>query len=237
MDSMFLFVTEFVGTILLVFLGDSVNANLSLKGTFAKGAGWAVTTLGWAAAVAIPASIMGGAGGPASFNPALTLGHAIAGLFDWALVPIAIGAQMLGGFVGAWLVFIFFKPHFDAEEDGGTKLGVFSTGPAIPNVAFNFISEMIATFMLVFLLTLSSGLPSFLNVWLVIMVLGMALGGTTGYALNPARDTAPRIAYMTMPMKNKVDANWGYGWIPTIAPIVGATLGALAAVALNGIIA
>ena len=180
---------------------------------------------------------MGGAGGPASFNPALTIGHAVAGLFPWAQVPGAIIAQMLGGIVGAILVFLFFKPHFDAEEDPGTKLGVFCTGPAIKSTGWNFFSEFMATFMLVFLLTLSSGLPSFLNVWLVIMILGMALGGTTGYALNPARDTAPRIAYMILPIKGPKDANWGYGWIPLIAPICGAIVAALAAVALNGFMA
>lgn len=221
------YVSEFIGTMFLVFLGDGVNANLSLKGTFSKGAGWVVTAIGWATAVALPASIMGPIGG-GHFNPALTIGHAVAGLFDWALVPGYVVAQMLGGIVGAVLVWLFFKPHFDAEEDPGTILGVFSTGPAIPNTPFNFISEFMATFVLVFLLILVPGtLGGGLNVWLVIMILGMALGGTTGYALNPARDTAPRIAHMFLPIKNKGSSNWSYGWIPLVASICGGIVGAV----------
>lgn len=226
------YVAEFIGTMFLVFLGDSVNANLSLKGSFAKGGGWVVTTIGWAAAVALPASIMGDFSG-AHFNPALTIGHAVAGLFDWALVPGYVVAQMLGGLVGAILVFLFFKLHFDAEEDPGTKLGVFCTSPAIKATPWNLLSEIMATFTLVFLLAMSSGLPGFLNVWLVIMILGMALGGTTGYALNPARDTAPRIAHMLLPIKNKGGSNWEYGWVPLVGSIIGGILGALCAVGLN----
>ncbi|MHC1684356.1 MAG: MIP/aquaporin family protein [Clostridiaceae bacterium] len=226
------FMSELLGTMFLILLGDGVVANVVLNKTKAQNSGWIVITIGWALAVAIPVFIFGPIGG-AHFNPAVTLGLAVIGNFPWAEVPAYIIAQMIGGFLGATLVWLSYLPHWEATEDKGAKLAVFCTGPAIRNTTSNFIAEVVATFVLVFAILgvgntkMVDGLAPIV-VGGIILVLGLTLGGTTGYALNPARDLAPRIAHFLLPIAGKGDSDWGYAWIPVVAPIVGGILGALA---------
>jgi len=221
-----IYLSEFLGTMLLVFLGDAVVANVALKGTKGNGSGFTFVTLGWMVAVAVPVLMFGWIGG-AHFNPAVTFGLAIAGLFDWSSVAGYIAAQMAGGFVGAVFVYIFYKPHFDITEDKATKLGVFATGPAIRDKVSNCISEFLATFTLVFAILMALAIApegnaaGGLGIAWIILALGTGLGGTTGYALNPARDLSPRIAHFLLPIKDKGDSDWEYSWIPTIMPILG----------------
>ena len=231
------YIAEFLGTMMLILLGDGVVANGTLNTSGMKGAGSVQITLAWGLAVMIPACIFGVASG-ASFNPALTIALAIDGSFDWSLVTGYILAQFAGAFVGACLVYILFKEQFDATEDPGTKLGVFSTGPSVPNMPLNILSEAIGTFVLVFAIKgiahvpgLSPGLDKFI-VFGIIVSIGMSLGGLTGYALNPARDIGPRIAHGLLPIKGKGSSNWGYAIVPFLGPL----LGAMAAVLLYGAI-
>lgn len=231
------YIAEFLGTMMLILLGDGVVANVTLNKSGMKGAGSIQITLAWGLAVMIPAFIFGAASG-ASFNPALTLALAIDGSFAWSLVPGYIIAQFAGAFVGAVLVYILFKEQFDATEDPGTKLGVFSTGPSVPNKPLNILSEAIGAFVLVFAIkgignlpSVAGGLDKFL-VFGIIVSIGMSLGGLTGYAINPARDIGPRIAHAFLPIKGKGSSNWGYA----IVPLVGPVLGAIAAVLLYGAI-
>ena len=229
------YIAEFIGTMLLVLLGDGVVANVTLNKSGMKGAGSIQITLAWGCAVLVPAFIFGAASG-AHFNPALTLALAAEGSLAWGLVPGYIAAQFAGGFAGAVLVYMMFKDQFDATEDPGTKLGVFSTGPSIPNLPRNMFCEAVATFVLVFAI---KGVPasapvgvSNLLVFGIIVSIGMSLGGLTGYALNPARDIGPRIAHAILPIKGKGSSNWGYAIVPLVGPIIGA----IAAVLLYGII-
>lgn len=228
---------EFLGTALLVLLGDAVVANVILNKTKGHNAGLIIIATGWACAVLIPALMFVQSG--SIFNPALVIGFAAIGMIEWAIVPGYIIAEMLGGFVGAVLVWIMYKDHFDATEDGDTKLGVFCTGPAIRNTTSNFISETIATFVLAFAILgvsqTSVGDAAALGTFAVgaiIFACGASLGGTTGYAMNPARDLAPRIAHAILPIKNKRDSDWSYSWIPVFGPICGGLLGALLASAV-----
>lgn len=224
------FLGEFLGTMFLILLGDGVVANVLLTKSGMKGGGSVQITFAWGLAVMLPAMMFGQASG-ASFNPALTIALAAGGYFDWALVPMYIIAQIAGAFVGGILVYLLFKDHFDATEDPGTKLGVFSTGPSIPNWGRNFLSEMIGTFVLVFALKgignvagLASGVDKLL-VFGVIVSIGMSLGGLTGYAINPARDLGPRLAHAVLPIKGKGSSNFKYGLtVPIFGPIVGALL-------------
>lgn len=222
------FVLELLGTMFLVLLGDGVVANVVLKGTKGNNSGWIVITTGWAMAVGVNAFIFTASG--AHFNPALTIGLATIGQFAWADVPLYIAAQMIGGFLGACLVYVQYKDHFN-QSDPDSQLGVFSTGPAIRNTVTNLLSEIIATFFLVFAILgicqteMAPGL-SVLGVIAIIWVIGICLGGTTGYAINPARDLAPRIAHAVLPLKGKRDSDWGYAWIPVVGPIVGAIIAA-----------
>lgn len=223
---------EFLGTALLVLLGDAVVANVILNKTKGNNAGLIVITFGWACAVLIPALMFTKSG--SIFNPAFTIALAAIGSIEWAIVPGYIAAQMTGAIVGAALVWLMYKDHFAATEDGSTKLGVFCTGPAIRSYGNNFISEFIATFVLVFaLLGISqtsvgdvSAVGTF-GAGAVILACGVSLGGTTGYAMNPARDLGPRIAHFLLPIPNKRDSDWGYSWIPVVAPICGAVAAAL----------
>lgn len=184
------YLCEFLGTMMLILLGDGVVANVTLNKSGMKGAGSIQITIAWGLAVMVPAFIFGKASG-ASFNPALTIALAAGGMFDWALVPGYVIAQILGGIVGGVLVYILFKDHFDATEDPGTKLGVFSTGPSIPNTVRNIVQEAIATFVLVFAICGLGQVPELndgvgkLLVFGIIVSIGMSLGGLTGYALNP----------------------------------------------------
>lgn len=225
------FLAELLGTMLLILLGDGVVAGVILKKTKAAEAGWIVITIGWACAVAVPALIFGGISG-AHFNPALTIALAAIGKFAWADVPLYIIAQFIGAFIGAVLVWIHYLPHWSQTEDKGTKLGVFCTGPAIRSKGANLVSEIIGTFVLVFTILglgtveMAAGLGTF-AVGLVILVIGVSLGGTTGYAINPARDLGPRIAHAVLPIAGKGDSDWEYSWIPVVGPIIGGVIAAL----------
>ena len=221
------YLAEFLGTMLLILLGDGVVANVTLNKSGMKGAGSIQITLAWGLAVMLPAFIFGVSSG-AHFNPALTLALAADGSIAWSLVPGYIIAQFAGAFVGAVLVYLLFKAQFDATEDAGTKLGVFSTGPSVPNTALNLLSEIVGTFVLVFAIKgIPAGVPtgvSNLLVFGIIVSIGMSLGGLTGYAINPARDLGPRLAHTVLPIKKKGSSNWGYGFITLFGPIIGALL-------------
>ena len=231
------YIAEFVGTAMLILLGDGVVANVTLNKSGMKGAGSIQITFAWGLAVMVPAFIFGAASG-AHFNPALTIALAVDGSFDWAMVPGYIIAQFAGAFLGACMVYVLFKEQFDATESPATKLGVFSTGPSVPNMPLNILSEAIGTFVLVFAIKgiaqvqdCAPGLSNFL-VFGIIVSIGMSLGGLTGYAINPARDLGPRIAHTILPIKGKGDSNWGYAPVVIVGPIVGA----IAAVLLYGAI-
>tara|TARA_R110000868_G_scaffold306734_1_gene568011 strand:+ start:44524 stop:45234 length:711 start_codon:yes stop_codon:yes gene_type:complete len=223
---------EVLGTFLLMVLGLGVNANVSLKKTYGHGAGWIVISWGWGIAVFVAVFVSAEISG-AHINPAVTFGLAIAGKFSWALVPGYIIAQFIGAILAAILIWIQFKNHFEETPDIGTKLGVFSTGPAIKDTFTNLYSEIFGTFILVlgvlYLAAPDVGLGSIeaLPVGLLVFGIGMSLGGTTGYAINPARDLGPRIAHAILPIKRKGDSNWGYSWIPVLGPLVGGLLAAL----------
>lgn len=226
------YIAEFIGTMLLILLGDGVVANVTLNKSGMKGAGSIQITFAWGLAVMLPACIFGAASG-ASFNPALTIALAVEGSFAWGMVPGYIIAQFAGAFVGAVLVYLLFKDQFDATESAATKLGVFSTGPSVPNLGRNILSEAIGTFVLVFAIKgianvpgLSAGLDKFI-VFGIIVSIGMSLGGLTGYAINPARDLGPRLAHAVLPIKGKGDSNWSYGIVTLVGPIIGAIVAVL----------
>lgn len=226
------YLAEFLGTMMLIILGDGVVANVNLNKSGMKGGGSVQITLAWGLAVMIPACIFGKASG-ASFNPALTLALALDGSFSWAMVPGYIIAQFAGAFVGAIIVYLMFKDQFDATPDPGSKLGVFSTGPSIPNLPRNIFCEAVATFVLVFAIKgmaqiegIAGGLGNFV-VFGIIVSIGMSLGGLTGYALNPARDIGPRIAHAVLPIQGKGSSNWGYAIVPLVGPIIGAVVAVL----------
>ena len=195
-----------------------------------------VITLGWGLAVMCGVFIAGPYSG-AHLNPAVTLGLAAAGKFAWSGVLPYIVAQMLGGFLGAVAVYLFYKDHFDATEEGDTKLGVFCTMPAVRREGRNFFCEALATWLLVFVILVFStaentpvvGMGSLgaIPVTCLIMAIGMSLGGATGYAINPARDLAPRIAHAILPIKGKRDSGWGYSWVPVLGPMLGGAVAAL----------
>lgn len=231
------YIAEFLGTMMLILLGDGVVANVTLNKSGMKGAGSIQITLAWGLAVMVPAFIFGAASG-AHFNPALTIALAVDKSLEWAMVPGYIIAQFAGAIVGACLVFILFKDQFDATDDPGTKLGVFSCGPSVPNMPLNFLAEVIATFVLVFSIKgigqvagIAAGVDKLL-VFGIIVSCGMSLGGLTGYAMNPARDIGPRIAHSFLPIKGKGDSNWPYAIVTLCGPIVGAII----AVLLYGVI-
>lgn len=228
------YLAEFLGTAFLIILGDGVVANVCLNKTGMKGAGSIQITFAWGLAVLLPAFVFGAASG-AHFNPALTIALAAAGSFAWSMVPGYIVAQILGGILGGCIVYLLFKDHFDATDNPDTILGCFSTGPSIRNIPRNFLSEVVGTFVLVFMImgianvkgAATVGL-NYLLVFGIIVSIGMSLGGLTGYAINPARDLGPRIAHAILPIKNKGSSKWDYGLIvPTFGPIVGALLAAL----------
>jgi glycerol uptake facilitator protein len=229
------YLAEFMGTMFLILLGDGVVANVVLSKTKGNNSGWIVITLGWAFAVFVPATIFGMASG-AHFNPALTIAIAITGGMAGSQVPGYIACQFAGAFVGAFLVWLMYRDHFNETSDQGSQLGVFSTGPAIRNIPANLISEIIGTFVLVFaLLACKASVPDKVGnfyVWAVIATIGISLGGTTGYAINPARDLGPRIAHAVLPMKGKGSSDWGYAWVPVAGPVIGAILGGLVAQAV-----
>lgn len=221
---------EFLGTLLLIVLGNGVVAGVVLKGTKSENAGWLVIVIGWGLAVALAIYAVGSISG-AHLNPAVTIALAYSGSFEWNQVPMYVLAQLLGAFVGATIVWVQFFPHWKRTEDSSTKLAVFCTAPAIRSTLPNLISEIIATAVLVFGL-LVLGANSFadglnpLVVGALIISIGLSLGGTTGFAINPARDLGPRLAHFILPISGKRDADWSYAWIPVVGPIVGGLLGA-----------
>ena len=227
---------EFIGTFVLVLLGCGVVACVSLRKSKGEGAGWVVVTLAWGLAVMCGVLIAGPYTG-AHLNPAVTLGLAAAGKFPWEYVLPYIVSQIAGGILGAVIVYVFYKDHFDATAEAETKLGVFATIPAIKNYRRNMICEIVGTFILVLVILFMSdkenssevGLGSVgaLPVALLVVVIGMSLGGTTGYAINPARDLGPRIAHAILPIKGKGSSQWSYSWVPIVGPLLGGVLAAL----------
>lgn len=219
---------EVIGTMILILLGGGVVAGASLKKTFSNGGGWIVITLAWGLAVTIAVYAVGSFSG-AHLNPAVTIALATIGDFPWSDVPAYIVAQMLGAMIGAALVWLHYLPHWKETDDPGTKLGVFATGPAIPHYFSNLLSEMIGAFVLVLGIlfiganTFTDGLNPIV-VGLLVVAIGMSLGGTTGYAINPARDLGPRIAHFILPIAGKGSSNWGYAWVPVVGPILGGAL-------------
>lgn len=227
---------EFIGTFVLVLLGCGVVACVSLRKSKGEGAGWVVVTLAWGLAVMCGVLIAGPYTG-AHLNPAVTLGLAAAGKFPWEYVLPYIVSQIAGGILGAVIVYVFYKDHFDATAEAETKLGVFATIPAIKNYRRNMICEIVGTFILVLVILFMGdkenssevGLGSVgaLPVALLVVVIGMSLGGTTGYAINPARDLGPRIAHAILPIKGKGSSQWSYNWVPIVGPLLGGVLAAL----------
>src|SRR5215212_814399 len=222
---------EFIGTMILIILGDGVVAGVLLRNSKAENSGWIVITFGWAMAVAIAVYCMAQFSG-AQINPAVTISSAVTGNLDWALVPGYLIAQFLGAFVGGVIVWLAYLPHWPETDDAGLKLGVFCTAPAIYNTPANIVTEIIGTFVLVFGILgifgndLAPGLAPIL-VGLLVLGIGLSLGGPTGYAINPARDLGPRIAHAVLPIAGKGGNDWGYSWIPVVGPIIGGIIGAV----------
>lgn len=235
---MAMYLAEVVGTMTLVLLGDGVVANVVLNKNKGNSSGWIVITTGWGLAVAMAVYATGWISG-AHINPAVTIGLASIGAFQWALVPGYIVAQMVGAFIGAVLVYITYKQHFDATEDAGAKLAVFATGPEIRHTGWNLTTEIVGTAMLLFGIlgightmggaqglveTVNAGMGPFVTGFLIFSI-GLSLGGPTGYAINPARDLGPRIAHAVLPIKGKGSSDWGYAMVPVVGPIIGGVLG------------
>jgi glycerol uptake facilitator protein len=232
------FTAEVLGTMLLVLLGDGVVAGVLLNKSKAQNAGWMVVTTGWAMGVVVAVYAVGRISG-AHINPAVTLGLAIAGKFPWAEVPRYIAAQFIGAFLGAVLVWLAYLAHWAETENKTSKLAVFSTVPAIRRYPANLITEIVGTFVLVLgVLAIAansapaqSGLTPLL-VGFLVWAIGLSLGAPTGYAINPARDLAPRIAHALLPIPGKGDSDWGYAWIPVVGPAVGGIIGAVVYIGL-----
>lgn len=233
------FMAEFLGTMLVILLGDGVVANVVLTGTKGNNSGWMVITTAWGLAVFVGVTVAAPYSG-AHLNPAVTLGLAIAGKFAWSQVASYIIAQMLGAMTGAMLVWVMYYDHFKRTNDQSSVLAVFCTGPAVRNYISNIASEIIGSFVLIFVVFYISGaeivtsktpiglgsvgaIPVAFLVWAI----GLSLGGTTGYAINPARDLGPRLAHALLPIKSKGSSDWSYAWIPVLGPLLGATLAAL----------
>ena len=243
------FLAELIGTAILIVLGNGVVANVVLQKTKGHGSGWIVIAWGWGLAVFVGVFCVAKYSG-AHLNPAVTLAMAAAhrGGFAWSQVPLYVGGQMLGAFLGAMIVYAFYYAHFAATKDADAKLACFCTTPAIRNLPVAFFGEVVGTFLLVLAIFLMVG-PSFslaeqsgslglgalgeLPVGLVVLAIGLSLGGTTGYAINPARDLGPRLAHALLPIPGKRDSDWGYAWVPVIGPLVGGLLAAALASVLG----
>jgi glycerol uptake facilitator protein len=248
---------EFFGTAILILLGNGVVANVVLPKTKGNGSGWIVITFGWGMAVFVAVWCVGAISG-AHLNPAVTMGLATAGKFAWLKVPLYIIAQMLGAISGAALVFALYRDHYMASDNADAKLATFCTAPAIKNVPINLLSEVVGTAVLVLAvllaadpsITLESGVETVqpgqqgnmklglgtlgaLPVGLLVLSIGLSLGGTTGYAINPARDLGPRIAHALLPVPNKRDSDWEYAWVPVVGPLVGALIAVVVAAVLS----
>ena len=242
------FVAEILGTMILILLGNGVVANVLLKDTKGNGSGWIVITLGWGFAVFAGVLVAGPYSG-AHLNPAVTIGLAVAGVFEWSLVAPYIMAQFIGAGLGVTLVWLSYYSHYKETEDLDAKLATFCTAPAIRNYFFNAITEAIGTFVLIFAVlymvnpsisgvgseeaAIGLGSLGALPVALIVAVIGLSLGGPTGYAINPARDLMPRIMHDILPIGSKRDGDWEYSWVPVIGPIIGASVAALLYITLS----
>jgi len=235
------FLAEFIGTAILIILGDGVVANVLLNNTKGHNSGLIVIAFGWAMAVYVGVFVSSPYSG-AHLNPAVTVGLALAGKFEWGLVPLYIAAQMLGAMCGAVVVWIAYRQHFTATQDTDTKLAVFCNAPAIRSPFDNINTEIIGTFVLLFAVlynigpslsiggsqgTIGLGSVGALPIAFVVLAIGLSLGGPTGYAINPARDLGPRIMHFILPIGKKRDSDWGYSWIPVVGPLIGAAIAAL----------
>ncbi|SHG48992.1 MIP/aquaporin family protein [Streptoalloteichus hindustanus] len=237
-------VWELLGTTTLLLLGVGVVANVTLRRSLGHGGGWLLISFGWGFAVFVGASVSAPSG--AHLNPAVTTGLAVAGKVDWARVPVYVAAQLVGAVLGAALAWLAYKLQFDTHDDPAGTRGVFCTGPTVPGWPWNLLTEVIGTFVLVAWVLLSPtalagehGVPRFGNsalgyaaVAFVVVGIGCSLGGPTGYAINPARDLGPRIAYALLPIRGKGDAEWGYSWVPVVGPLLGGALAGLLFLAL-----
>lgn len=240
------YIAEFLGTLILVLIGNGVCANANLARTKGNsGSNWVQISVGWALAVYVGVLCSNEASG-AHLNPAVSIGLAVAGEFSWQEVAPYIVAQIAGAFVGAVMVYLVYMQHFAVTEDQGDQLGSFSTGPAIPGAGHNLFSEAVGTFILVLAVLLTAGATlsmgegadaidhkiglgavGALPVALVVFAIGIGLGGTSGYAINPARDLGPRIAHAILPIPGKGDSDWSYAWIPVVGPILGGVAAAI----------
>ena len=233
------FLGEFIGTMLLVILGDGVVANVILDKTKGFNGGLMSITFGWGMAVFVGVFTSVSLGGGGHLNPAVTLAMAYLGKLDSSLILTYLGAQFLGAFVGAVVVWASYRQHFDATTNADTKLGVFCTSPSIRNALSNIVTEVVGTFVLVFgaLLFINPetklGSIEALPVALLVIGIGLSLGGPTGYAINPARDLSPRLAHFLLPIRGKRDSDWAYAWIPVVAPILGAFIAAFVFQSIN----
>ncbi len=239
------FTAELIGTAILILFGDGVVAGVLLARSKAENAGWVAITFGWGLAVATAVYAVGQFSG-AHINPAVTFGLASTDVIDWDVVPEYLAGQFAGAFIGAVLVYLTYYLHWRETEDPGLKLAVFSTGPAIRNYGWNLVTEIIGTFILLFgvlaivghfsadVITDTSNQQAFSQAWpplligLLVVVIGLSLGGPTGYAINPARDLGPRIAHAVLPIPGKGTSDWEYAWVPVVGPIIGGILGAVA---------
>ena len=232
------FTAEFIGTMFLVLLGTGVVANVVLHGTKGQNSGWMVITTGWALAVFTGVVIAGPYSG-AHLNPAVSLGLAIAGKFKWSKVIFFVLAQLGGAFLGSCITWLIYRDHFHKTADPQMKFAVFSTSPAVPNTMSNLLSEIVGSFVLIFVVfyftdaeirepktPIGLGSLGAIPVAFLVWAIGLSLGGTTGYAINPARDLGPRIAHSILPIREKGSSNWRYAWIPVLGPLLGACLAA-----------
>ena len=232
------FIAELIGTMLLILLGDGVVANVLLNDTKGNNSGWMVITTAWGLAVFVGVIVAGPYSG-AHLNPAVTIGLAVAGKFAWTSVLSYIAAQMIGAMLGAFLVWLMYYDHFQRTNNPGSILAVFCTGPAVRKLTSNIASEIIGAFVLIFVIFYITGAELTPNktpiglgsvgampVAFLVWVIGLSLGGTTGYAINPVRDIGPRIMHSILPIKSKGKSDWAYAWIPILGPVIGAVIAA-----------
>ncbi|SDB28088.1 glycerol uptake facilitator protein [Flavobacteriaceae bacterium MAR_2010_188] len=239
------FIAEFIGTAILILLGNGVVANVLLNKTAGNNGGWIVITTGWALAVYVAVVITSPYSG-AHLNPAVTIGLAVAGVFEWSSVAIYIVAQMLGAMTGAFFVWLLYKDHYDQTEDADAKKATFCNAPLIRNFPRNFLTEAVGTFVLIFTIlyftdatitepetVIGLGSLGAIPVAFLVWSIGLSLGGPTGYAINPARDLGPRIVHAFLPIKNKALSDWSYSWIPVAGPLFGAVAAAILMLVLS----